>query len=217
MGNSGKKRKLKVKIFNKVYKDMQHNIKTVLRRNNDETFSVNKGSDITTFALEMDSNKTLYDKNDIELLSKVTILNNFFKNKPELSTSNKTIVWKYIELMYSVAKEEKKEALEKKQDFNIGNISEVIGSLLNNNENGGFKDLIKDISLKLENDIGDKDIDQTQIISDLMSGNMNSCGINFQSILDESSKSLHDKVQNGSIDMEQLKQVAEKIKAGLNL
>lgn len=217
MGNSGKKRKLKVKIFNKVYKDMQHNIKTVLRRNNDESFSVNKGSDITTFAQEMDANKTLYDKNDIELLSKVTILNNFFKNKPELSTSNKTIVWKYIELMYSVAKEEKKEALEKKQDFNIGNISEVIGSLLNDNENGGFKDLIKDISSKLENDIGDKDIDQSQIISDLMSGNMNSCGINFQSILDESSKSLHNKVQNGTIDMEQLKQVAEKIKAGLNL
>jgi hypothetical protein len=217
MGNSGKKRKLKVKIFNKVYKDMQHNIKTVLRRSNDETFSISKGSEITTFAQEMDTNKSLYDKNDSELLSKITILNNFFKNKPELSTSNKTIVWKYIELMYSISKEEKKEALEKKQDFNIGNISEVIGSLLNDNENGGFKDLIKDISSKLENDIGDKDIDQTQIISDLMSGNMNSCGINFQSILDESSKSLHSKVQNGSIDMEQLKQVAEKIKAGLNL
>lgn len=213
-----KKAKLKIKIFNKIYNDMQTSIKTVLRRNNDNSFSVKKNKDIVVFAIEMDSNKESYDKKNPELLTKISLLSKFFHDKPGLSSSNINIVWKYLEVMYSLAKEEKKVALDKDGSFNMENISNVVGSILNENgDNNGLQDLIKDISSKLENNIGDKKIDQTQIVTDLMSGNMTSGGINFQSIIEESSKSLHKKIQDGSLDVEKLKQLASQIQSGLKL
>lgn len=212
------KRKLKVKLFNKMYKDMQQNIKIVLKRNNDKVFSVNKLTVVKNFATEMDSYKQLYDNMDVLLLEKVTILNMFFKDKPELSKANKQAVWKYLELLYSIAKEEKKEALKKKEPFNLSTISNAVNSLMtNDSEDNGLKDLIKDISTKLENDIGDKQIDQAKILQDLISGNMNSCGIDFKNIIDESSKNLHKKVESGEIDINKLKDVASKLKNEMNL
>lgn len=218
MEDNIKKRKLKVKIFNKMYKDMQQNIKVVLKRNNDRVYSVNKHTVVKNFAIEMDTHKTLYDNMDSELLKKITILNIFFSDKPELSKSNKSAVWKYIELLYSISKEEKKEVLKKKEPFNLGSISDAVSTLMNDDSaDGGFKDLIKDISSKLENDIGDREIDQAKILQDLISGNMNSCGIDFKNIIDESSKSLHRKVETGEIDIDKLKDVASKLKSGMNL
>ena len=123
---------------------------------------------------------------------------------------------KYIESMYSLARGEKKLSLNKREDFNMTSISEVVGTLLND-EPGGMKDLINEISGKLEVSMEGKDIDQSQILKDLMGGNMESCGINFQDIIAESSKNLQEKVQNGEIDITKLKDIASKLKSGMNL
>lgn len=213
--NTKKARKHKIRTFNKIYKELQHNIKTVLKKSTHKSFDVTDIKIVNYFAQQMDTYNGLYETRDVELLKKVDLLQKFFFNKPPLSQQNKEIVWKYLEAMYSLAKEKKQELVKQKTPLDLSNLSGVLGNLMNDKESG-FGNLISDISKNLEGKITGE-IDQTQILQDLMSGKLESGGINFQEIIQQATSSLKDKVDSGEIDIEKLKSTAETVKSSLNI
>ena len=215
MENPKKARKHKIRTFNKIYKELQHNIKTVLKKSTHKSFDVTDIKVVDLFGEQMDSYISLYETHDVELLKKVDLLQKFFFNKPPLSLQNKEIVWKYLEAMYSLAKEQKKELVKQKAPLDMANLSGVLGNLMNDKDSG-FGNLISDISKNLEGKITGE-VDQTQILKDLMSGKLESGGINFQDIIQQATSSLKDKVDSGEIDIEKLKSTAEGIKSSLNI
>ena len=216
MDSNKKERKHKIRTFNKIYKELQHKIKTVLKKSTHKSFDVTDIKVIDLFASQMDTYIQLYQTRDLELLKKVDLLNKFFYNKPQLSSQNKEITWKYLEVMYSLAKEEKKDLVKKETPIDLNNLSGMLNSLVNDKESG-FGNLISDISKNLEGKIGTGVIDQNQILQDLMSGKMESGGINFQDIIQQASSSLKEKVDSGEIDIKKLKDTAEGIKTSLNI
>lgn len=215
MDNQRKARKHKIRTFNRIYKELQHNIKTVLKKSTHKSFEVTDIKVVDFFGEQMDTFHNLYDARDVELLKKVDLLQKFFFNKPSLSQQNKEVVWKYLETMYSLAKEEKKELVKVQAPLDLTNLSGLLGNLMNDKDSG-FGNLISDISKNLEGKITGA-VDQTQILQDLMSGKMESGGINFQEIIQQATSSLKDKVDSGEIDIEKLKNTAEGIKSSLNI
>lgn len=215
MDNTKKARKHKIRTFNRIYKELQHNIKTVLKKSTHKSFDVTDIKVIDFFGEQMDTFNNLYEARDVELLKKVDLLQKFFFNKPPLSQQNKEVVWKYLETMYSLAKEEKKELAKVQTPLDLSNLSGILGNLMNDKDSG-FGNLISDISKNLEGKITGT-VDQTQILQDLMSGKMESGGINFQEIIQQATSSLKDKVDSGEIDIEKLKNTAEGIKSSLNI
>lgn len=210
-----KARKHKIRTFNKIYKELQHSIKTVLKKSTHKSFDVTDIKVVNYFGEQMDIYIGLYESRDVELLKKVDLLQKFFFNKPPLSTQNKEVVWKYLEVMYSLVKEEKKELVKQKAPLDMANLSGLLGNLMNDKESG-FGNLISDISKNLEGKING-DVNQAQILKDLMSGKMESGGINFQDIIQQATSSLKDKVDSGEIDIEKLKSTAESVKSSLNI
>jgi hypothetical protein len=215
MDNQKKARKHKIRTFNRIYKELQHNIKTVLKKSTHKSFDVTDIKVVDFFGEQMDSFLNLYEARDVELLKKVDLLQKFFFNKPPLSQQNKEVVWKYLETMYSLAKEEKKELAKVQAPLDLTNLSGILGNLMTDKDSG-FGNLISDISKNLEGKITGT-VDQTQILQDLMSGKMESGGINFQEIIQQATSSLKDKVDSGEIDIEKLKNTAEGIKSSLNI
>lgn len=210
-----KARKHKIRTFNKIYKELQHSIKTVLKKSTHKSFDVTDIKVVNYFGEQMDTYNSLYESRDVELLKKVDLLQKFFFNKPPLSQQNKEVVWKYLEAMYSLAKEQKKELVKQKAPLDLSNLSGVLGNLMNDKDSG-FGNLISDISKNLEGKITGE-VNQTQILQDLMSGKLESCGINFQEIIQQATSSLKEKVECGEIDIEKLKSTAESVKSSLNI
>jgi hypothetical protein len=210
------KDKQKVKIFNKLYKDMQSQLKVVLKKTTSRSFSIETISQIETFSNQMDTYVTLFNTKDVELLKKVDLLSQFFRDKPALSSSNKECVWKFIETLYSLAKGSKQELVKQPEQFDINSIGSIVSNLMSD-ESNGFSALVKDISSKLEGTLDGKDIDQTKILQDLMSGKMESSGINFGNIISQATESLKLKVESGEIDINKISGVASGLADTLNL
>jgi hypothetical protein len=198
----------KIKLFNKCYKEMQNGINKTLKRGNDKVYSIKNIEDVKRFCTEIDENSALYTLRDLGMFDNVFILKRCFFGKPALNTTNKTVVWKFLDAMYSIGKGEKQiDIVEKSQ----GNGLEAIVNSLVSDSNSGFSSMIDDISKKLEISMKGKTIDQSTLISDLMSGNLESCGIDFRSIIDETSKKLKERVDSGEVDISSIKEVGEKI------
>lgn len=210
------KSKARVKLFNNSYKALQENIKTVLKKTSHATFSVSKAKDVDRFSREMDENILLFNQSDIELLSKVKLLNQFFENKPTLSVANKATVWKYLEVLYTISSGKKQEIVKVSDSFDMSKLGDMVGTLMGD-ESSGFKDLINDISSKLESTLVNKDIDQAKLLQDLMAGKMESSGVDFGSIISQATKSLKEKVDAGEVDLDKIKDVTDKLRGNLNI
>jgi hypothetical protein len=216
MEGSSKRNKNKVKIFNKVYKEMQRDIKVALKKTTHMSFIINDVSEIEIFSTQMKENNKLYVERDVDILKKVDLLNQFFFNKPALTSANKEAVWKYLQVMYSMASEEKKELVKQKQPLDINKLGDMVSTLMNDKDSG-FGTLIEDISEKLKGKLGGNDEDKSKILQDLMAGKMESSGINFKDIISQATNSIKEKVDAGEIDMDKMKSVAENIKTTLNM
>lgn len=199
--------KKKVKLFNRHYQDMQDGLKISLRRPRDRVYSVKTIDQVNDFSSKIEENIELYNEKNIQLFDKVLLLNRVFFGKPSLSNANKVVVWKFIEILYSLSKEENKHVATKD---NNADLSSLIGSLMND-QDSGFKSLVDDISTQVQSSIQGKNINEQQIISDLMSGNMNSSGIDFKKIIEQTSEKLKGKVDRGEIDINKLKETGDKI------
>lgn len=206
------KLKKKTKLFNKVYKDMQDAVNSSLKRKW-EVHSITNHNIITRFENDIESNYKMYEDCDEKLFDKCIILSQVFKNKPKLSSKNKEVVWKYIQTLYSLAKGENKQVTRLPQKEGLESLVE---SLMNNGDSG-FKSIIDDISQQLQNASMGKEINQQTIVRDLMSGNLESSGIDFKKIIESTSKNLEMKIKNGEIDKDLLTQTADKIKNTLNM
>jgi hypothetical protein len=206
------KRKKKTKLFNKVYTDMQTAINASLKKKS-EVYTVSNHVLLVQFEKDIDSHYKMYEECDEKLFDNCNILQRIFKNKPQLSSKNKEVVWKYIQTLYSLAKEENKQVTRIPQKEGLESLVEGLMS----NGDSGFKSIIEDISAQLQQASIGKDINQQTIVRDLMSGNLESSGIDFKKIIESTSKNLEMKINSGEIDRDLLTQTADKIKNTLNM
>ncbi len=210
--------KKKVKFFNKHYKDMQSQYYSSIKRNRDKILSLKNWDDIETFMREVDSNIELYNNMDNNLFHKVAALNRIFYNKPSPSNQNKTTIWRYIQLLYSIVKNENKALISAQSNAGSSSTMESMISNLMNDSNSPFKSLVEDISKQVEEAARGKQIDQNKIISDLMSGNIGgSGGIDFKSIIENTSQKLQTKVNSGEVDINKLKETGEQLQKFVNI
>lgn len=210
---SVKKQKLKIKIFNECFVDMQKNIKLVLKKTHHLTFRVESTRELFEFVEQMEENMQHFIEQNVELLKNVKLLDKFFTNKPTLSQKNKEAVWKYLDSLYTLASGKKREQqlVKKQESFDIQKMSGLLETVMND-EKSGLKELIGDISSTLQESLKDKKVDQNQLIQDLLSGKTDSSGINFEEIISNATDSLKEKVDSGSIDINQLKNIADNFK-----
>jgi hypothetical protein len=213
---SSKKTKTKVKIFNKIYKELQRDIKVALKKTTHHSFIINNLEEIDNFSKQMTENNKLYLEKNVDLLKKVDLLSQFFFNKPALTSSNKEVVWKYLEAMYSMSIGEKQEVVKQNDPLDVTKLGEMVNLLMNDKESG-FGSLIEDISEKLRGKLEGNDEDKSKMLQDLMAGKMESSGINFKDIITQATDSIKEKVESGEIDINKMKYVADSIKSTLNV
>lgn len=211
--SSVKKQKLKIKIFNECFVDMQKNIKLVLKKTHHLTFRLKSTIELIEFVEQMEENMQHFREQNIELLKKVKLLDKFFINKPALSQKNKEVVWKYLDSLYTLASGKKREQqlVVREEPFDIQKMTGLLETVMSD-EKSGLRELIGDISSKLQDSLKDKEINQAQLIQDLLSGKSDSSGINFGQIISNATDSLKEKVDSGSIDINQLKSIADNFK-----
>ena len=204
------KNKKKVKLFNKTFVKMQESVKISLKKMNSKTYKIKSIADIDEFVKNIDESAELLTANDTVLFTKVPVLNQFFSDKPQLSKTNKTAVFKYINTLYSLGKEEKQAVVPETPQISMSSLEGLVNSLMSD-EKSGFKDIVSDISSQLESSLSGKDIDQTKIVSDLMSGNLKTSGIDFEQIIRNTTKKLEKRVEDGTVSIEELKATSDKI------
>lgn len=200
--------KQKIKLFRKTYFDLQTTVKTCLRRPDDQIFSIKTIEQVNLFEFEIDKNIDLYNTKDFKLIPKITILHNIFNNKPVLSKTNKETVWNYIEVLYSLAKQQNKQISE--DLINNEGLSSIVNDLMNDKESG-FNDMISDISSQVTDMLKGKDINKTDLIQQLLSGNTNANGLDFQSIIEKTSAKFKAKADAGEIDVNKIRETASRI------
>lgn len=203
-----KKQKLKMEMFNKYFKSMQKDIKIVLKKTSHPSFEALSYKDITNFSLDMNLNIELYNKKDPLLLKKVQILDLFFSTKPTLSNANIEVVWKYLELMFSIVEGHKKEVavVGVKQPFDMSKLLPAMTNLMTD-PNSGLSDLITTISEKLSATLEGKEIDQETLMKDLLSGSTSSSGINFADIISQTTEVLKEKIEKGEVNLDKIKEI----------
>lgn len=206
--------KRKIRLFSKSYKEMQTGVNKTLKRGNDKVYSVKSIEEIDRFVKQIDENEDLYKNQDLELFNKVVILKRCFYGKPALNAANKTVVWKFIHVLYSLGAGENKVVPIQSSSNGMGGLGDLVDSLVNDKDSG-FKDMIEDISKQLEDSMKGKNIDQATLVSDLMNGNLQTSGIDFQSIIEKTTHKLKEKVDNGEVDIEKLRIAGDKIKTAI--
>lgn len=204
----------KIRMFSKCYKEMQTSANKSLKRGNDKVYSVKSTEEIDRFVKQIDENDNMYRNQDLELFNNVIILKRCFYGKPQLNAVNKTVVWKFIQALYSLGTGENNQVAAPASSSDLGGLGDLVNSLVNDKDSG-FKDMIDDISKQLEISMKGKDINQATLVADLMSGNLQSSGIDFQSIIEQTTHRLKDKVDKGEVDIEKLKVAGDKIKSAI--
>lgn len=204
--------KKKTKLFDKIYVEMQNAMNSSFKKKF-KIHNVSSYRSLLQFEKTIDANYEMYKNHNEELFEKSIILQRLFYTKPQLSAKNKEVVWKYINTLYSLVKEENKEVTvaPKKEG-----LESLVESLMNN-ESSGFKSIVDDISAQLQQVTVGKNINEQTIISDLLSGNLQSSGIDFKKIIESTSKNLERKINDGEIDKEEIMKTTDKIKNTLNM
>lgn len=206
------RQKKKTKLFNKIYVEMQNAMNVSLKKKF-KVHNVSSYRSLLQFEKTIDNNYEMYKNHNEQLFEKSIILNRLFYTKPQLSSKNKEVVWKYIHMMYSLIKEENKEVTVAPKKEGLEGLVES----LMNNESSGFKSIVDDISSQLQKATIGKDINEQTIVNDLLSGNLQSSGIDFKKIIESTSKNLEKKIKDGEIDKEEIMKTTDKIKNTLNI
>jgi hypothetical protein len=202
--------KKQLKMFNKVFVQMQDAVKVSLKKMNSKTCKAKQIEQLHKFSSDVETHLALYASKDQDFLKKVELLNEFFADKPLLSKANVEAVWKFIHAMNVIAKNSNDTNLVVSNTPNAASLEALVGSLMSD-ENSGFKNIVEDISLQLEASMKGKDIDQSKVIGDLLAGNLNTSGIDFGEIIKTTTKNLQSKVESGEVDINKLKQTSEQI------
>lgn len=196
-----------MRLFNKQISDFQVSLGKSFKKN----FPIVQFTkeEIQEFVTQIETHETLFRAQDIDLFEKVNVIKRVLKDKPKLSKTNTTILWKYLKVLYSIAANKK---LELQKAPEAGGLEETLASLMQD-DTSGFKNLVEDISKQLTSSIGDNaNLDKAKIMQDLMAGNLNTGGIDFNSIIQSTSKKLQEGVAKGEINMDNLMKASEQIK-----
>lgn len=201
--------------FNKIYIEMQKNLRTVVKMN-EKNHKIHKHKEIQLFIIQLEKNMDLYKSMDTKLFEKVLCLYKVFGKNTVLDKKNTKIVWEYLNVLYTIATGKKQEEVKPKEPLDLSKMTSLVNNLMND-ESNGFKQIVDSISKKLESSIGDKDVDQTQILQDLMSGKLQSNGIDFNEIISTAATTLKEKIDSGEVDKDNIKNIASQIKENINL
>lgn len=201
---SNSQKKIRVKVFNKIYADLQDAFRRCLKKSVMKTYTVKKYEEIERFDRQMNEHMPLYSKKDALLFQKVMILHRVFVGQPTLSNKNTEVVWKFIDVLYNI---NNKPVKRDEQELNL-DLSKIDANGLENlvkslkmDEASGLKSIMDDIASQVG--------DTTNIsIADLMSGKS---GIDLQAIIQKSSKNLEDKIKSGEIDKTKIEEAGAKI------
>lgn len=201
---SNSQKKIRVKVFNKIYADLQEAFRKCLKKSVMKTYTIKKYEEIERFDRQINEHLPLYIKKDTLLFQKVMILRRIFSGQSTLSNKNTEVVWKFIDVLYNINNEPIKHS---EQELNI-DISKI--------DTSGLEDLVKTLSMdetsglkSIMDDIASQVGDTTNIsIADLMSGKS---GIDLQAIIQKSSKNLEDKIKTGEIDRTKIEEAGAKI------
>ena len=195
-----------MKLFNKQISNFQLSLSKSFKRNY-PILQFTK-EEIVEFVKQIDDNEKMFRDQDPALFTKVTIIKRILADKPKLSKINTVVLWKYISVLYSISSGKK---LEKITSNTRSSLEDTIATMMED-DTSGFKNLVEDISKQLTETIGDNEVDKGQIMRDLMAGNLKTGGIDFNSIIQSTSKKLQAGVEKGDINLENLMKASEQIK-----
>lgn len=195
-----------IKIFNALYSEFLSEYQKILN--------------IPEKKIKIKTTKTLLDfKEDADkdfeafLSCEDSCLSNFkLLKQTEVDCSKININWKYLHNLYFIVDKTKdKEIIEKSEKNILVKITKKVE--MNPNFLG---DLVKDLSGDIQKSLEGKDLsnlDPDTLMQSLLSGQQSIGGINFSEIISQTTEKLKLKVENGDIDINQLKNLASGIQA----
>lgn len=198
-----KKVSKKVALFNKVYREFQTNLLVSLKKTNDTVYSVKRQDQIDLFESQIAQHMSLYQAQDDELFTKVSLLVRIFHGKPQLNPQNTAVAWTYIRLFHSIASGVEEPPVTTATDPGLlkaaGISSTQMTSLMAeiaNSKNKGLKSLVDDLTTQFQGI--DQKMDPQQLIAAVMNPNQpNAMGIDFKKIFESTAQ----KIKSGEIDV----------------
>jgi len=141
------------------------------------------------------------------------------------------INWEYVHTLYFIShgKSIEPAVVERCKKNRLNKVTMVMKKTLDNTKKGleispenseSFGKLIGDIAGQVAKSLEGKDLtnlNPQDLLTGMMSGNMNIGGINFQEILDNSTKNFQTKVDSGEIDVADFSKQAQDMMGKLNL
>jgi hypothetical protein len=198
-----------IKILNSLYTKLQLSLNTALKTMNSKKYEIKTTEEVELFKKQMEEHYILYETRDPELFEKVDLIKQILQGKPSLNQKNTNVVWSYINTIYTAVTREKKDNVAE------NGLEKVIQGFAS--ENSTFKGLVGEIMEDLKEYKLNERTDSEQLVKDLLSGNLQSTGIDFKSIIDKSVKKLNSKIESGEIDKDEITKTSEKFSSLLNV
>lgn len=213
--------KKRIKIFNKILKEFLEEYKKIVNKDYYQIVKVKEMHVLTNFQNEIKNNVELFLECDKKVFGYITLCKDISLDK--LEKEIETNIWQYLHNLYIITileserKEEfanrSKERLRQRElsltrNTNTNSIGNLLGSIMGN---PGLSNLIEDISKEVSKKLEGKDlshIDPNELLSNLLSGNGETSGINFNEIIHTTKEKFQDRVDSGEIDVKSLQNIA---------
>lgn len=204
--------KKQIRSFNKIYREMQQNVNACLKRSTCLKYQVRYSQELVDFSLQIESNYDLFAQRNNLLFDEVSLIKKILVGKPALKANNISTVFNYLTTLYSIAKLENKNTVTPEESNS--SIVDVVKDIVEVPGKSGFKDLIGDIMADIESQKGNGNFKEDQVLADLLSGNLQTCGIDFKTIIDKTVASIKTKINNGEIDQNEILETSRKLQKG---
>jgi len=212
-------RQRKIKLFNRIFQEFLNEYRAV----SGENIPVTKIKSIENVKqYNSDVTKVLenFIRCDDSVISKISLLN-FID-----PLSNK-INWEYLHNLYFITLEQQNPELVEKSKENIKahkerviirtpktrqvkvpDLSSVTKSLETSNLNDVMNGIAEQVTEYLK-DVDLTKINTSELITSLMSGSKQACGIDFGPIIDSATNDIHTRIDNGELDIAEIKDSTE--------
>jgi len=210
----------KTKLFNKVFREFLDEYRTLTGEN--VIVKKIKSSDvIMKYFSEVNERLQAFINCDNSIIPEISLLKGIDAEKYKIN-------WEYLHNLYFITlpqanpelvqKSKDAIALSKSESSEI-NIMALKG-MVDNPETQNLNSLINEIAQQITGSLKDVDlskIDPTELMTNLMAGKNQACGIDFTSIIETTTKDIHSKIDKGQLDLNNLKNSAEALLENLGV
>lgn len=196
-----------IKLFKKVLGEFSSNYN--LKNNSSISFKV-RSIDLKNYSEYIEQDIDSFVGKNTEILAGMKL----FQGK----VSPESIPWAYIQSLYFICSPDSAELLSKCKSVAI--VKPVVVPEVPLAGNSDFNNMIGDISARVAEGLKGQDlskIDPMALMNGLMSGNTCIGGFDFSKIIEDTTKSIKEKVSSGELDPESLKTQATGLLSSLNL